>query len=89
MMKQTRCGLDLTAGRLQNPTRRMIDTSFSNWELTSGLPQGSVLGPVYSNILINYLDQEILGVLITFADDTILGGIANTLEEREKKSKGI
>ena len=36
------------------------------------------------NIFINDLDEGVQGMLIKFADDTKLGGIANTLEDRNK-----
>eukprot|EP00061_Rhincodon_typus_P011606 g36756.t1 len=57
--------------------------------VTSGFPQGSVLGPLLFVICINDLEENVAGLIGKFADDTKIGGVVDSEEDCQRIQRDI
>ena len=73
--------------------RVVLNGKSSNWTpVTSGVPQGSCLGPTLFLIFINCIDDCIntaTGIISKFADDTKVGRVVANEEDREELQNEI
>ena len=74
-------------GRLQ---RVVLNGKSSDWiEVNSGVPQGSVLGPLLFLIYINDIDEWVTCKLLKFADDTKLFQVVATKQDIDKLQEDL
>jgi len=65
--------------------RVCISGTFSSWlRVLSGVPQGSVLGPILFLIYINDLDNGVQSWILKFADDTKIFSAVNSDPDRTR-----
>ena len=70
--------------------RVVVDGEVSSWKsVLSGVPQGSVLGPILFLVYINDLEEGVTGKILKFADDTKLFGKVKEIGDKQNLQDDI
>ena len=70
--------------------RVVVDEEVSSWKsVLSGVPQGSVLGPILFLVYIDDLEEGVTGNILKFADDTKLFRKTKEIEDKQKLQDDI
>ena len=70
--------------------RVVVDGEVSSWKsVLSGVPQGSLLGPILFWVYVNDLEEGVTGKILKFADDTKLFRKTKELGDKHKLQDDI
>ena len=71
--------------------RVKINSAFSEWSaVSSGVPQGTILGPIFFLVYVNDLDNVLRhSVIYKFADDTKIVSVVNTYDDAHRLQEDI